>query len=140
MYKLSDIFDQANHRNEMAECKHERFCIKNGVKISYDIESKQYTIYNTTVGGDYYSEITQDEYDVFMNYGWMIGVANTQLHNYERKLENINQLIRSLVNKPNFSKKKYEEYKKTRTRYLNLYSKALNKLNKKLPKDDKIEH
>ena len=53
-----------------------------GVKILRDKDSGDVEILNTTKGGDYYEEISLDEYKNFFKKGWRYGVYLVSLSNY----------------------------------------------------------
>ena len=69
-----------------------------GVKIARDRETGDIEILNTSRGGDYYQEITKNEYDNFFKNGWRYGVYVVSLSNYRRKLDVIEQRIRAEIN------------------------------------------
>ena len=130
MYNLKQILNQAsNHRlSACAECTREKFAIYHGVKISLDKSTKQISLYNTTIGGDNYVKLSHEEVQRFRDGGWLYGVNTIRVINYLRKLSIIDRRIKFLLNKKNFSEKKYNELKKARERYLSLYNDANKKI------------
>lgn len=131
--KINEVFEQAkkHHGSYTGDGGTEQFIINSGVKISKDKLTKLVKIYNTTMGGDYYSEISPNEYDYFCENGWLTGVYYIQTLNYKRKLESINYRIQDLNNKKTFSEKQYRQLKDSRTRYMMKMTKAIINLNKK---------
>lgn len=127
MNKLEDVFKEAlSHRNTaVSKSEKEQFGLLHGVRVSKDMLTKKIHIYNTTIGGEYYKEISRDEYLNFLNHGWEIGVCYIRMKNYKRKISSLNNLIQVLVNKKKFSDKKYHDYKKARDKYMGYYADAV---------------
>jgi hypothetical protein len=132
MYSLKQILNQAwNHRKTAyAECSREKFAILHGVKISYDKLTRDITLYNTTIGGDNYVQLSHDQVQRFRIGGWIYGVNNVRIENYLRKLSIIDRRINTLLNKKNFSDRKFNELKTARDRYMMLYADAIKRLEK----------
>lgn len=131
IYTLEDVFNQAmNHRaTAVSKGEKEHFGLWHGVKISKDIHTNNINIYNTTIGGDYYMEISRMEYESFINNGWIGGVCTVRVNNCERKINNVNANIQNLMNKKSFSHKKYHGYKKARIRHMSNYAEVLKEIN-----------
>jgi hypothetical protein len=100
-----------------------------GVKILQDKVTEQIRIYNTTKGGDYYAEITENEYEEFYKNGWRIGVYVLSLSNYRRKLTIVNDRIQAEISKKRTNKKTLSSLQASKKRILNNYSKFSKKLN-----------
>jgi hypothetical protein len=64
------------------------------------------TIYNTKFGNDFYTELTPEEYEIFMLRGWKIGCYMMSLKNCRRSLETISKKIITEVN----SRKNHRHY------------------------------
>ena len=64
-----------------------------GVKIVQDNKTKEVTIYNTSLGGDFYQEINKGQYKIFETNGWGEGVKNVQISNIRRILKSLNRLL-----------------------------------------------
>lgn len=132
MYSIIDVYHEAlSHQSSAgAESDEERFCLYKGIKIQLDKLTNVIRIFNTTIGGDYYKEIKEDEYDIFLENGWKIGVLCLSLTNYKRKLQLINTQIQlTLNNHTRVNSKYYHNLKESRSRYLSLYAKTTNQLN-----------
>ena len=128
---LEEVYSQARKltTDGCAEHRYEGFCIFKGVKISLDKTINQVFIYNTTIGGDYYQEVSPYWYEVFKEKGWLFGCYSLSLTNYKRKLDTIENLIQECFAKKT-SDKQYRKLKTSRTNYLLKYNDARNKLNK----------
>jgi|TARA_R100001369_G_scaffold331_2_gene869 hypothetical protein len=78
-------------------------------------------ILNTSRGGDYYKELTHEEYDTFYLNGWEKGVLLISMGNCLRKLNMIEDRIKIEINT-----RKNDKYirglKTSRDKILNLYS------------------
>ena len=55
--------------------------------------TKQVQILNTMIGGNYYSNITEKDYETFLKKGWRYGVYVLSLSNYRTKLDLIERRI-----------------------------------------------
>jgi len=100
-----------------------------GVKIINYNEDNSIVIYNTARGGDYYSEFTEDEYNLFMEEGWSKGLNTMALDRYTSRLKLIESKIKTEVNGRNNTK--YLDFLKTnRKETLNKYYKVTQKFNK----------
>ena len=69
-----------------------------GVKIVRDNETHEVKIYNTSLGGDFYTEVTKKQYKVFETKGWYAGVQSVQVSNLKRA---IRDKIRLMHQEPN---------------------------------------
>ena len=100
-YSMSDILMQASkdHYTTPLNTARETSFMLYGVKIVEDKITEKITIYNTTKGGDYYAEITENEYTEFYENGWRKGVYVLSLSNYRRKLTIVNDRIQNEINK-----------------------------------------
>tara|TARA_R100001594_G_scaffold11802_5_gene26472 strand:- start:14497 stop:14904 length:408 start_codon:yes stop_codon:yes gene_type:complete len=100
MYSLEHIFSEAANDSECGNLDtlmYEARLLR-GMKIVKDGETKEIAIYNTTLGGDFYREVTQEQYELFQENGWKIGVYVLSLSNYRRKLSSIEHKIKEEMN------------------------------------------
>lgn len=126
MYSLKDIYRQA---------KEDRLCfnpsdyerqgfVKNGVMLNKFGDTIE--ILNTT-RGDYYKEITSDQYEYFHAHGWSKGSLMVAIDNCSRKLKLIDKKIQTEMNS-----RKNDKYirglKSARQRILLSYSKRKRQL------------
>jgi hypothetical protein len=65
-----------------------------GVKIVKDNETGIVAIYNTFSKGHFPKEITEDQYLVFTNHGWLEGVKNVQIYNLNKVIASLKSSIR----------------------------------------------
>jgi len=65
-----------------------------GVKIVRDNETGIVAIYNTFTKGHFPTEITEDQYLVFTNHGWVEGVKNIQAYNLNKVIASLKESIR----------------------------------------------
>ncbi len=86
MYKLTDIFNQANTDEVSINIDGVGYeaRLRQGIKITK--EDNTFHIFNTTIGV-FYQEISEEQYQTFYEYGWVIGVHKLALINYKRKLK-----------------------------------------------------
>ena len=98
-YSLEDIYQQGM---EDFGAGHTSFGGKQGIiklgVLLYKYPSGSIEILNTTRGGDYFQELTPEEYQHFFDHGWKKGVLLTSLGNYQRKLNIIEGRIQSEMN------------------------------------------
>lgn len=98
-----------------------------GIKISRDRECGDIEILNTSKGGDYYEEISNDEYEVFLGKGWRRGVYVVSLSNYRRKLDAIEFKINNAIQR-SATKKEIDNWQDRRKTVMKQYTKITNKL------------
>ena len=96
MYSLECVFKESIEDVDSAVLNtlHYQSRLLKGIKIVKDNETKEVEIFNTTLGGDFYKEITTEQYNLFQENGWKIGVYVISLSNYRRKLVSIEKRIR----------------------------------------------
>jgi len=95
---MVEIFNQASRDHSAVRMDgggYEGF-ISYGIKITKDNHNKV-TIFNTNKG-EYYEEISDDEYDIFKEGGWLCGIYTLSLSSYKRKLDGIKRRITDEVN------------------------------------------
>jgi hypothetical protein len=129
-YTLEQLFNQAvlDHMSTILDspCCEARMVY--GCKIIKDKDTGSYVIFNTTKGGDFYQELTDQEMEIFYAFGWRIGVYAISLENYKRKLGTIEQLIRKEMNSRQ-NPKIITSLKSHRERILIKYNTITQKLN-----------
>jgi hypothetical protein len=130
-YSIIEIFNQAKEDEFSAILDGDDFeaRILSGIRIEQEKGTQQTIIHNTTMGGDFYREITPEQYEMFYKKGWKIGVYVLSLSNYRRKLEMIESNIKREVNTRK-NAKHIMNLKASRERIMNSYSKVNKKLNK----------
>jgi hypothetical protein len=130
MYKLTDIFNQANTDEVSINIDGVGYeaRLRQGIKITK--EDNTFHIFNTTIGV-FYQEISEEQYQTFYEYGWVIGVHKLALINYKRKLRVVENKMRNEVNTRK-NDKHIKTLKKARLSLIESYRRASNKLNKLL--------
>jgi len=130
MYKLTDIFNQANTDEVSINIDGAGYeaRLRQGIKITK--EDNTFHIFNTTIGV-FYQEISEEQYQTFYEYGWVIGVHKLALINYKRKLKVVEDKMRNEVNTRK-NDKHIKTLKKARLTLIESYRRASNKLNKLL--------
>lgn len=103
MYSLQELWQQAEEDSlafDMESYLHESKILF-GCKIIKDRYSGEIELFNTARGGDYYVKLKKEEVDVFRVYGLQQGVYWLMMSNILRKIEGVNNSIRSEVNGKN---------------------------------------
>ena len=129
MYSLNEIFSQSLEDNNSAclDAKGYQARISCGIKIVKDDQTNEIIIFNTTLGGDFYKEITKEQYNLFSSEGWLKGLHTLALTNFKTKLDKIENKIKLEVNNSN-NLKHIQRLKESRERILIRYNKVSNKL------------
>jgi len=102
--------------------------ISYGVKIVADTETLEVYIYNIAINGDFYEEITPEQYEIFLNKGWKYGAYSVSLSNYRRKLDVIQSKMRDIVNNSR-SEKQMQKLREQRDMIMSRYHELSTKLN-----------
>ncbi len=133
MYKLSDIFNQADTDEVSIDIDGMGYeaRLRQGIKITK--EGNDVQIFNTTKGNLFYEEITSEQYQTFIEYGWVVGVYRLTLLNYKRRLELIERKMREEVNTRK-NDKRIKSMKKIRTSIMIDYRRVTKQINKYLIK------
>jgi hypothetical protein len=97
--------------------------IYRGIKVE-NVEGN-IRILNMNRGGDFYREVTPEQYKVFFEKGFRKGVYDVCLDNYKRALDMLSLKIRNEVSKRN-NVKHYESLKEYRNTIMN----KINEVNK----------
>ncbi len=129
-YNLEDIFAQATEDDYAISLDGDGYESRMvyGTKIIKDQETGIIQILNTMKGGDYYTPISKDELESFIEKGWRYGVFVLSLSNYRSKLDVIEQRIKQYINDKK-SEKQIGILKSSRERILSKYSEINSKLN-----------
>lgn len=98
MYNKEDIYLQALKDNHaIHHSKTNGYCvINNGVKIQKF--TSKIEILNCGRSGDYFNECNNEEYNLFFTHGWREGGVRLSMLNCKRKLDLIENKIRTEVN------------------------------------------
>lgn len=128
--RLKDVFEQASRDFNSTEANGDRYkgYISYGIKIVSDDRTKQIYIYNTAANGDFYDELTEEQYEIFLNKGWKCGVYTISLSNYRRKLDVIQSKMRDIVNNSR-SEKQMQKLREQRDMIMDRYNQLAVKLN-----------
>jgi hypothetical protein len=129
-FSLKDIIQQAlnDDYSSNTSSRYNQSRIIYGIKIVEDSITKDIQIYNITKGGDYYKEINEEEYNIFLKKGWRYGVYVLSLNNIRTRLDNVESYIKEEVN-GRLSKKAILKWKTSRINLMAKYSKITKKLN-----------
>ena len=97
MYSLKEVYKQAEEDKGSANLNSLVYGarINRAIKIVKCYETDEVIILNTTLGGDYYKEITKEQYNIFKEKGWLFGIYVVSLSNYRRKLMRLEGRIKS---------------------------------------------
>ena len=138
-YSLEDIMSQAMSDEFCANLNGDRYDARllYGCKIHQDHETRQIEILNTSLGGEWYSNITEPQLNIFLEKGWRIGVYELSLSNYRLKLDKIEVSIKKEMNGRK-NPKQIQSLKSARENILRKYSKIKYKLNSE--SNDKIKN
>jgi hypothetical protein len=128
--RLKNVFEQASKDFNSTEANGDRYkgYLSYGIKIVSDDRTKQIYIYNTAANGDFYDEITAEQYEIFLNKGWKCGVYSVSLSNYRRKLDVIQSKMRDIVNNSR-SEKQMQKLREQRDMIMSRYHELSTKLN-----------
>lgn len=99
-FTKEDVFQQALEDCNAATIKGNGYtsCFNYGCKITHNIEDNVFILENTSMGGDYYRELTEDQIKHFLLEGWKYGVYMLCITNTKKRLDNIERSVRSEVN------------------------------------------
>ena len=130
MYNIVDLFHQAqvDYYSKPLKDKGTISYLCYGFKITKEVESDVVVILDMTKGGDFYQEVSQDEYDIFFKLGWKKTIYVLYLSNCRTKLSRLETRIQNaLVN--NDSIKTIRKLKASREQILQNFNKVKIKLN-----------
>jgi len=129
-YSLKDIYAQALQDDYALALDGDGYDSRMvyGTKIIKDHLNGEIQILNTARGGDYYSHLTPEQLNNFLEKGWRYGVFVLSLSNYRSKLDIIEQRIKQFINDKK-SEKQILQLKASRERIVAKYSEINFKLN-----------
>jgi len=129
-YTLNDVFNQSIADEFSAQLDGEDYeaRILYGIRIEKNLKTKKVIIHNTTIGGDFYKEITSEQYEVFSKKGWRLAVFVLCLSNYRRKLDMVEHNIKREVNSRK-NAKHIQNLKSARERIMCSFTKVTKKIN-----------
>lgn len=100
-----------------------------GIRISRDNKTNEIVIEDSSSSGDYYNELSDESYQLFLDNSWKYGVYVLSLSNLRRKLDLIEIKIRDEINSRN-NEKYIKSQMQSRDNVLNRYTTINNKLTK----------
>lgn len=96
--------------------------IRKGIKM--EKKDGDIKIYNTKFGNDFYTELTDEEYEIFLLRGWKIGCYMMSLKNCKRSLETISKKIVTEINQRK-NARHYNALKESRTNVMQRFTETL---------------
>jgi len=129
-YYLDEIYQQAmeDHGTRALNGTGYNSLAFMGIRIVKQKEEK-YTIEDMQKGGNYYQEISPQEYELFKTDGWRKAIFKIALEKYQKKVDKINESIQSEVNSKR-NQRSLDLYRSEKTRLLNKYYTITQKLQK----------
>ena len=130
-YTMVDIFNQAESDDYSVKINGNGYksVILYGIKAVRDDCSGEVTILDIKNKMLYYSKLSDDDADVFLENGWRLGVYYMTLNKYRSKLDLIERKINESI-KSKKPKKTIDQLKSERLRVIDRYSEVSNKINK----------
>ena len=127
MYKLIDIYEQAIIDSSAIHqvLPNGESVINMGVKLQKFKDHIE--ILNCSKGGDYFTELSTEEYTIFLEDGWKVGCVKTAMNNCLYKLSLIESRMKIEVNTRK-NDKHIQNLKTRRENILHKYSKHNQKL------------
>jgi hypothetical protein len=108
-----------------------------GIKIVRN-KDMSVSLFNTFKGGDYYQELNDDEYGIFLEKGWKHGLYKLCIKRYREKIDTINLKLRDEKNTRNNSR--YIDFlKSTLKDTFDKYNTITKKLNHESTENNKIQ-
>ena len=126
---LSSVFEEALNDDKAAILDGDGYESRmlHGCKITRENDTGNIMIQNTTMGGDYYKDISHDSEWEFVDKGWRHGVYKLCIETYHDKLNRIEQRIKDEMNTKQ-NPKQIQHLKTHRERILKMYKKINDKL------------
>ncbi len=136
---MQDIMNQAMQDEFSANLSGNKYNARllYGCKIHQDVETKEIQILNTSLGGEWYAKVDNNQINIFLEKGWRIGVYELSLSNYRLKLDKIEWSVKKEMNGRR-NPKQIQSLKSARENILRKYSKIKFKLNQE--SNDKIKN
>ncbi len=118
MYNPIDLWYDADMSNRGVRMQHDDCdsIIYMGIKI--EKKDNDVRLINTKKGGNFYKEVTDEQYDMFFENGFLIGVYNVVKANTERSLNIVTETINEELTGTR-NEKKYEYLKTKRMNLMN---------------------
>lgn len=118
MYNPIDLWYDADMSNRGVRMQHDDCdsIIYMGIKI--EKKDNDVRLINTKKGGNFYKEVTDEQYDMFFKNGFLIGVYNVVKANTERSLNIVTETINEELTGTR-NEKKYEYLKTKRMNLMN---------------------
>ena len=118
MYNPIDLWYDADMSNRGVKMQHDGCdsIIYMGIKI--ERKGNDVRLINTKKGGNFYKEITDEQYDMFFKNGFLLGVYNVVKVNTERSLNVVTETINEELTGTR-NEKKYEYLKTKRMNLMN---------------------
>jgi len=118
MYNPIDLWYDADMSNRGVKMHHDdcESIIYMGIKIEKN--GNDVRLINTKKGGNFYKEVTDEQYDMFFENGFLIGVYNVVKANTERSLNIVTETINEELTGTR-NEKKYEYLKTKRMNLMN---------------------
>lgn len=101
--------------------------IRKGIKM--EKKNGEIKIYNTKFKNDFYTELTNQEYEVFLYRGWRIGCFTMAIKNYRTSLEKISKKIIIEINQRN-NTRHYHSLKESRNDVMERFTETLKLIQK----------
>ena len=98
-----------------------------GIRISRDNKTQEIVLEDSSSSGDYYNELSDEYYQVFLDNSWKYGVYVLSLSNIRRKLDLIEIKIMDEVNTRN-NEKYIKQQNQSKDNLLNRFATINNKL------------
>lgn len=120
-YTMNQIWEQAKECRKSASLSfhNEEAYMYKGIKITKSKD--QINIYATNNAQFQYHEMTEEQYDLFMELGFVDAVHSIVKQSYQRKIDKVNEKIKNEINTRN-NKKHYDSLKLKRDNLINKYS------------------
>ena len=126
MFSIEDLWNQAKNIRAtlyMDNSKNNKAIMHKGVKID-KLEDKYYIV---RCHRENYQEITDEEYQIFYNEGWVVGRLNVLMNDLEYKLDKL--FIRTRNAYQDGNTRQVRHYKNQKENVLSKYSKLNKQLN-----------
>ncbi len=120
-YSLNQVWEQAKSFKKSAclDFRREEAYIYKGIKITKNNDN--INIYSTNNAQFQYHEMKEDQYDLFMELGFVDATHEIVKSIYQNKINKINDKIKNEINTRN-NKKHYDSLKFKRDNLINKYS------------------
>lgn len=119
MYNPIDLWYDADMSNRGVKMNHDdcESIIYMGIKI--EKKDNDVRLLNTKKGGNFYKEVTDEQYDMFFENGFLLGVYNVVKANTERSL----QIVAETINEELTGTRNEKKYEYLKTKRMNLMNK-----------------